>query len=168
MRSFTKSPYQTQNDNFLIKVISNEKWISQSVNFIERFPVDCCVWTILENYLGCNITQGEKCGLDEGPCNSDSQCLFDLICEPNTCIEPFSCSSNHSRTNTCCSSLNKCDVNEGQCSGNSDCLGNLQCGTNNCGWSNETNCCTHPSNIGGIFFYLLYHTWAILVIGIHK
>ena len=145
-----------------------KRWISQSVNFIERFPVDCCVWTILKNYLGCNITQGEKCGLDEGPCNSDSQCLFDLICEPNTCIEPLSCSFIHSRTNTCCSSLNKCNVNEGQCSGNSDCLGNLKCGTNNCGWSNETNCCTHPSNIGGIFFYLLYHTWAILVIVIHK
>ena len=137
-----------------------KRWISQSVNFIERFPVYCCVWTILKNYLGCNITQGEKCGLNEGPCTSDSQCLFDMICEPNSCgdsfpedikccIEPFSCSFSHSRTDSCCNSLNKCNVNEGKCSVNSDCLGNLHCGTNNCGWSNETNCCTHPSNKGG-------------------
>ena len=144
---------------FQSKLFFVKRWISKSVNFVEIFPVDCCFSTILKKCLGCNITKGEKCGLNEGPCNSDSQCLFDLICEPNSCIEPFPCSSNHSRTDTCCSSLNKCDVNEGKCTYNSDCLGNLRCGTNNCGWSNETNCCTHPSNEGGIC--LIGHTWAI-------
>ena len=115
------------------------------------------------NHIGCDWTKNELCGLNEGPCQNDSQCLDGLICEPNSsseenlcngtkcCQEPFSCGFNHSRTDSCCSSMNKCSVDEGKCSGNSDCLGNLQCGINNCGWSNETNCCTHPDNIGGKF-----------------
>ena len=96
----------------------------------------------------------------EGPCIDDSDCLFDLICEANSCDEdfpngtrcctqPLPCNHNHSRTNSCCNKQLTCDVNEGNCDDNGDCYGNLQCGINNCDWSNQTNCCTHPPNEGG-------------------
>ena len=118
---------------------------------------------LCKNHIGCDWTKDELCGLNEGPCQNDSQCLFGLICEPNAsceenlsngtkcCQEPFPCTYNHSRTQACCSHINKCNINEGGCVDNLDCLGNLQCGTNNCDWSSETNCCTHPSNEGGKF-----------------
>ena len=113
-----------------------------------------------KNHLGCQWTPEEKCGLMEGPCLDDSNCLFDLICEPNSCggdisnntrccTQPFPCNDTHSRTFSCCNDLYKCNVNEGHCTDNNDCYGNLQCGTKNCDWSSEANCCTHPHNEGG-------------------
>ena len=113
-----------------------------------------------KNHLGCQWTQEEKCGLMEGPCSDDSHCLFDLICEANSCNEDFSngtrcctqplpCNHTHARTDTCCNELHKCNINEGNCYDNNGCYGNLQCGTKNCDWSSEANCCTHPSNEGG-------------------
>ena len=64
------------------------------------------------------------CSLSEGPCSSDTDCLFNLVCEPGTCgqnhpdgssccIEPKPCNYLHERTNSCCSSLNQCGLNEG-------------------------------------------------------
>ena len=113
-----------------------------------------------KNHLDCQWTHEEKCGLMEGPCDDDSHCLFDLICEAGRCngdfsndtrccIEPFPCNDTHSRTSSCCNDLHKCHINEGNCNDNNDCYGNLQCGINNCDWSSETNCCTHPLNEGG-------------------
>ena len=113
-----------------------------------------------KNHLGCQWTQEEKCGLMEGPCFDDSNCLFDLICEENSCggdfpnntrccTQPFSCNDTHSRTFSCCNDLYKCKVNEGNCNNNNDCYGNLECGDKNCDWSSEANCCTHPHNEGG-------------------
>ena len=115
-----------------------------------------------KNHLGCQWTQENKCGLMEGPCIDDSNCLFDLICEANSCdgdfpngtrccTQPLSCNHNHTRTDTCCNNLHQCDVNEGNCENNDDCYGNLQCGIKNCDWDNFTqvNCCTHPPNEGG-------------------
>ena len=122
------------------------------------------VYTIMgitgKNHLGCQWTQEEKCGMMEGPCSDDSHCLFDLICEANSCNEDFSngtrcctqplpCNHTHARTDTCCNELHKCNINEGNCYDNNGCYGNLQCGTKNCDWSSEANCCTHPSNEGG-------------------
>ena len=47
------------------------------------------------------MTNGEICGLDEGPCFMDSDCFGNLICQPDqcsddssdckTCKEPFEC-----------------------------------------------------------------------------
>ena len=110
--------------------------------------------------LDCQWTPEEKCGLMEGPCIDDFHCLFDLICEANSCngdfsngtrccTQPLPCNHTHARTDTCCNELHKCNINEGNCYDNNGCYGNLQCGTKNCDWSSEANCCTHPPNEGG-------------------
>ena len=109
----------------------------------------------------CNEVDGKKiCGYHEGPCANDNECFGNLICgickehfaeDTNCCREPYSCSENHTNTETCCSDMNKCDIDQGNCQDDSHCLGILQCGNSNCGnyFPNGTNCCKQPSTTEG-------------------
>ena len=136
---------------------------SESNNFALRHPVICII--------GCDGTQGDVdsccttnnlCGLEQGNCEDDSECIYELICGTNNCganfpegtnccRKPFSCSGPNERTKSCCSNKNRCFVNEGHCSNNHDCHGNLLCGSNNCdpSFPKGTNCCYKQPTVGG-------------------
>ena len=125
--------------------------------------------------VGCDGTQGDVdsccttdnlCGLQQGNCKDDSECIYELICGTNNCgknfpagtnccQKPFVCNGNGTdeQTQSCCSKKNRCYVNEGHCSNDDDCHGNLLCGFDNCDPSSfpeGTNCCYKQPTVGGI------------------
>ena len=147
---------------------------NQTHNFLRsafRHSVLCIV--------GCDGTEGDidsccttdnLCGLQQGNCKDDSECIYELICGTNNCgknfpagtnccQKPFVCNGNGTdeQTQSCCSKKNRCYVNEGHCSNDDDCHGNLLCGSDNCDPSSfpeGTNCCYKKPTVGGII------TWA--------
>ena len=120
---------------------------------------------------GCNEVDGTNiCGYYEGPCANDNECFGNLICGicnehfpegTKCCREPYSCSENHTSTDTCCSDQHQCDIDQGNCQDDSHCSDILQCGNNNCGdhFPNGTNCCEQPSTTEGGKF-LNKNKWA--------
>ena len=159
-KNWTVSEFtSTSNQN----ITWNFSSIHNFLHFAMRHSVLCIV--------GCDGTQSDVdsccttnnlCGLEQGNCEDDSECIYELICGTNNCganfpkgtnccRKPFACNGTNPRTQSCCSNKNRCYVNEGHCSNDHDCHGNLLCGSNNCNPSfpKGTNCCYKQPTVGG-------------------
>ena len=138
----------------------------------------------------CSSTH--KCGVDQGDCDSDSDCSSGLICGTNNCQPKKSgsnwhnladccvskCSQASTATWNCCSSSNPCDVGGGDCDSDSECSGNLRCGNDNCQrsnpfpgwtWHSLADCCTSPGNSLDLKYYnpkFLFYISVIQLTGI--
>ena len=111
-------------------------------------------------------TSGSPCKVNEGDCDSDSECAGALVCGKNNCGRAFtwkwadcceavssSCKGgSKEQTQHCCTSGSPCKSNEGDCDSDSECEGNLVCGKNNCGtaftWK-WADCCELPETTTG-------------------
>ena len=91
--------------------------------------------------------ESNSCGLGEGVCGNDNDCLGDLECGRNNCV-----GSQYSPYDRCCreppcADTNSCGLGEGDCGNDNDCLGDLGCGWNNCigsQYSHYDDCCICP------------------------
>ena len=134
-------------------------YLSNLIIMFELNPI--LIFTKYFSDSGCNEVDDTKiCGYYEGPCANNNECFGNLICgickehfaeDTNCCREPYSCSKNHTNTETCCSELHQCNIGQGNCQDDSHCSGILKCGNNNCGahFPNGTNCCEQPSTTEG-------------------
>ena len=120
---------------------------------------DCCETTketTTTRVMRCNSTESnsecctpdETCGVGEGDCDDNSDCVGNLICGNDNCQIDFDrnwhnaewdcCKEDKCNAddddNECCSTENPCRVGEGDCDINAECFGDLVCGTNNCQW----------------------------------
>ena len=109
---------------------------------------DCC-YSLEEDF--CTIEN--PCGVDQGDCDSNVECLDGLVCGLNNC--PIShgydsevdCCYNFSVGDpNFCTVDSPCGLNQGDCDSNNECQNNLFCGTNNCpeslGFEAEIDCCS--------------------------
>ena len=120
--------------------------------------------------IGSCCTDTKSCGVGQGDCDSDSDCLSGLKCGSNNCLSDFNwggsstdccykpssptppsrvCDKNDARIGSCCSVTKSCDVGQGDCDSDNDCLPGLKCGNNNCrphfDWGfRSTDCCYKP------------------------
>ena len=126
--------------------------------------VDCCYKETGPqpgDYNYCS-TQN-KCGENEGDCDSDYHCKSGLSCGKDNCPSYLGFSSS---TDCCfdnvtiivtdkppgdwnyCTSTNKCGLNEGDCDIDSHCKSGLKCGKDNCpswlGYPTSVDCCYKP------------------------
>ena len=111
-----------------------------------------------------------QCNLGEGDCDSDSDCVGDLVCGSNNCprsgfewdsgddccikkggmetevlrILYLNCYVVCYGGDSCCNG--QCGLGEGDCDRDSDCKGDLVCGSDNCPrtglqWDSGDDCC---------------------------
>ena len=98
-----------------------------------------------------------KCGENEGDCNSDSDCKEGLSCGSNNCPSTNSILNQttfwDAEDDCCyqrsCFKQNPCGELEGDCSKLSDCKEGLVCGSNNCppgkDFLPDDDCCYKPN-----------------------
>ena len=101
-------------------------------------------------------TSSNKCGVGEGDCDMDADCIGSLKCGVDNCDTSLGFPGNYdccfnpscadgSGGTACCTSSNKCGVGEGDCDLDADCIGNLRCGIDNCdtslGFPSNYDCC---------------------------
>ena len=114
--------------------------------------VDCCYNFTVGDPNFCTVDS--PCGLNQGDCDSNSECQNNLFCGTNNCPESLGfeaeidcCSMEiYNGDENYCSTLNPCGVNEGDCDSNNECQTNLFCDTaNSCsaslGFASDVNCC---------------------------
>ena len=110
---------------------------------------DCC-YSLEEDF--CTIEN--PCGVDQGDCDSNVECLDGLVCGLNNCPDSLGYDSEVDccfgtivgDDDFCTSDTNPCGVNEGDCDSNNECQTNLLCDTtNSCpaslGFASDVNCC---------------------------
>ena len=88
----------------------------------------------------CSIEQ--PCLADDGDCDSDDECIGDLICGENNCQDDTTlyedcCTRPCTQEQPCGDGASGCQVDD-------QCSGSLLCGSYNCDWdiTNSTDCCT--------------------------
>ena len=116
-------------------------------NATDPYAVSCC------NFLP------EKCGENEGDCDSHAHCKAGLACgtdncppggffppEADCCYIHLGCNATAPYDMSCCNSLpEKCGENEGDCDSDDHCKAGLACGIDNCpaggNFPPEADCC---------------------------
>ena len=103
-------------------------------------------------------TTENPCGVNEGDCDSNVECLEGLVCGFNNCpvslgydTELDCCYGAILGDDDFCTTNNPCGVHEGDCDSNNECKTNLICGSCpvSLGFASEVDCC-----LGGSKFYL--------------
>ena len=119
---------------------------------------DCCYEPSCSDGSGGTAccTSSNQCGLGEGDCDSDIECIGSLKCGINNCDSSLGFPGNYdccygpncadgTGGAACCTSSNQCGSGEGDCDSDSDCIGSLKCGSNNCdtslGFPPDYDCC---------------------------
>ena len=116
---------------------------------------DISVKCVAENDF---CTSDDPCGLHEGDCDINEECLNGFACGSNNCPVGLGYSSD---TDCCqgvsegdehfCTTTNTCALNEGDCDASNECNIGLVCGMDNCnydtflGFSTLLDCCYNAS-----------------------
>ena len=110
-------------------------------------------------------TTNNKCGVNEGGCNYDTDCEMGLRCGIEKCPVYLGFDSN---VNCCsrptnghenfCTTNHACGHYEGDCDNDNECLSGLKCGIDNCppslGFNSSVDCCYNQTllNVGDMNF----------------
>ena len=96
-----------------------------------------------ETGQGSCCTPGQPCWLWAGDCDSDSDCVGDLVCGTDNCHQMYpgvpstsdccvAACLGVSGDGSCCTSQRPCGRGQGDCDTDAHCAGSLTCGTDNC------------------------------------
>ena len=116
--------------------------------------MDCCFGISEGDEHFC--TTLNTCGLDQGDCDANDECMIGLVCGIDNCNYNTSntgldcCYNATIGDNHFCASGIPCGMYEGDCDSDDECENDLICGTDNCnfnaslGFPTDLDCCYTP------------------------
>ena len=136
-----------------------------------NFSVDCN--SLNNGDIG--FCKCKSCSENEGPCDSQADCLENVRCGSNNCPAYLDfeqgldcCYKSNVGDGHFCNSEYTCGQDEGDCDANDECKIGLFCGSNNCpaslGFGSEVDCCSGTELMSPNYpnpYPSMYETWLI-------